>query len=211
MKNYYEILEVDKNASPETIEKVYRTLAKKYHPDLYEGEKKEEYTEKIKEIIKAYNVLSNEETRAEYDESLKNNILSQEEQERISQENYELKQQITKMEQQQALKEQIQMYKKENVDQGSIMNMGRVLKEQLSAAKQKAYHDAYISDLKNRGYKIKYKHGLKDYLRAVLFVIAIIVISFLVYQIPPVKQFFQNLYNENIVFKTLVDIFTNTF
>ena len=34
MKNYYEILEVDKNASEEVIEKAYKTLAKKYHPDL---------------------------------------------------------------------------------------------------------------------------------------------------------------------------------
>ena len=32
--NYYKILEVDKNASPEVIEKAYKTLVKKYHPDL---------------------------------------------------------------------------------------------------------------------------------------------------------------------------------
>lgn len=211
MKNYYQILEVDKNASQETIEKVYRLLAKKYHPDLYQGENKEECTEKIKQIIKAYNVLANPETRAEYDESLKESTLSQEEQERIIQENYELKQQIAKMEQEQAIEEEMQMQEPEHADQGSIMNMGRVFKEQLSAAKQKAYHDAYISDLKSRGYKIKYKHGLKDYLRAVLFVVAIIVVAFLLYQIPPIKHFFHNLYNDNVVFRALVDIFTNTF
>ena len=33
-ENYYEILEVNKNASPEIIEKAYKTLVKKYHPDL---------------------------------------------------------------------------------------------------------------------------------------------------------------------------------
>ena len=34
MKNYYEILEVSQNASPEVIEKAYKALVKKYHPDL---------------------------------------------------------------------------------------------------------------------------------------------------------------------------------
>ena len=37
MKNYYEILEVSENASFEVIEKAYRTLAKKYHPDMNSG------------------------------------------------------------------------------------------------------------------------------------------------------------------------------
>ena len=40
MKNYYEILEVNRKASKEIIEKAYRVLAKKYHPDQFLGEKK---------------------------------------------------------------------------------------------------------------------------------------------------------------------------
>lgn len=40
-KNYYKILEVDSSASPEVIEKAYKTLAKKYHPDLQEESQKE--------------------------------------------------------------------------------------------------------------------------------------------------------------------------
>ena len=41
-KNYYEILEVDKNASDEIIEKAYKTLVKMYHPDLQNGMLKKE-------------------------------------------------------------------------------------------------------------------------------------------------------------------------
>ena len=53
MKNYYETLEVDKKASPEVIEKAYKTLVKKYHPDLQNEENHVEYEEKMKEINEA--------------------------------------------------------------------------------------------------------------------------------------------------------------
>ena len=71
MKNYYEILEVNPKASKEVIEKAYRVLAKKYHPDLYIGEKKEYAERKIKEINAAYNILSDEFLREQYDSELK--------------------------------------------------------------------------------------------------------------------------------------------
>ena len=72
MKNYYEILEVDKNASQEVIEKAYKTLAKKYHPDLQQGQQQQEYAEKMKIINEAYDVLSNMEKRQQYNEKLEN-------------------------------------------------------------------------------------------------------------------------------------------
>ncbi|MCF0124618.1 MAG: DnaJ domain-containing protein, partial [Clostridia bacterium] len=70
-KNYYEILEVDKNASPEIIKKAYNTLVKKYHPDLQDKDLKRDYEEKIKLINEAYDVISDNEKKAKYDEKLK--------------------------------------------------------------------------------------------------------------------------------------------
>ena len=67
MKNYYDELEVNKNASKEVIEKVYKVLAKKYHPDMNQGDAKQEAEEKFKKISEAYEVLSNEEKRKKYD------------------------------------------------------------------------------------------------------------------------------------------------
>jgi len=64
-KNYYEILEVDKKSSPEEIKKSYRKLALKYHPDKNNGDSKSE--ERFKEISEAYDVLSDENKRREYD------------------------------------------------------------------------------------------------------------------------------------------------
>lgn len=73
-QTYYEILEVDKNASPEIIKKAYNTLAKKYHPDLQNENLKALYSEKLKIINEAYETLSNEEKRKEYDETLLSEI-----------------------------------------------------------------------------------------------------------------------------------------
>lgn len=70
-KDYYEILGVDKKASADELKSAYRKLAKKYHPDLYtnasEAEKKNA-EEKFKEINHAYDVLSDPQKRAAYDE-----------------------------------------------------------------------------------------------------------------------------------------------
>ena len=64
--DYYEQLGVAKDASADDIKKAYRKLAVKYHPDKNPGNKEAE--EKFKEISAAYEVLSNPEKRARYDQ-----------------------------------------------------------------------------------------------------------------------------------------------
>lgn len=63
--DFYEILGVEKSASQAQIKKAYRSLAKKYHPDVNQGDKAAE--QKFKEITEAYAVLSNDEKRKQYD------------------------------------------------------------------------------------------------------------------------------------------------
>ena len=65
-RDYYEVLGVDKGATPEEIKKAYRKMAVKYHPDRNPGDKEAE--EKFKEAAEAYDVLSDAEKRAKYDQ-----------------------------------------------------------------------------------------------------------------------------------------------
>ncbi len=65
-KDYYKILGVSKEASQEEIKKAFRQLARKYHPDVNQGNKEAE--EKFKEINEAYQVLGNEQKKAQYDQ-----------------------------------------------------------------------------------------------------------------------------------------------
>jgi len=67
MVNYYKILEVDPEASPEVIEKAYKALAKKYHPDRHAGDE-EAWNVKMRELNEAYATLSNPRKRRVYDE-----------------------------------------------------------------------------------------------------------------------------------------------
>lgn len=73
MKDYYEILEVSRKASKDTINKVFKMHMKANHPDLFQGEEKLKAEEKSKEFTEAYNVLSDDNSRAKYDEELKQN------------------------------------------------------------------------------------------------------------------------------------------
>src|SRR5579875_3309227 len=70
--NYYQILEVDENANDEDIKKSYRKLAMKYHPDRNKGNKDSE--EKFKLISEAYRVLSDPQSKKEYDIQRKGRI-----------------------------------------------------------------------------------------------------------------------------------------
>lgn len=191
-QNYYEILEVNKNASPEIIEKAYKTLVKKYHPDLQDNNLKNEYEEKIKLINEAFEVLSNSEKRKNYDLNLKQTEFSVEDYNNLINENLKLKNEIN------YLKNNLINYKN-NINN----NYSENIRQKYNEAINKAYYDAYIQDLKNRGYKIKYKKTFKEYLKSLISVFITIIIFILIFQIPLIKNYFLN----NELIKIIINCF----
>lgn len=71
IKNYYNILGINKNASDNEIKHAYRKLAKKYHPDI---NKKIGIQEKFKELNEAYNILIDHKKRKNYDQLISNDF-----------------------------------------------------------------------------------------------------------------------------------------
>lgn len=65
MKDYYKILDISINATKDEVKKAFRSLAKKYHPDRNVND--ENALRKFQEVNEAYEVLSNEDSRREYD------------------------------------------------------------------------------------------------------------------------------------------------
>ena len=67
-RDYYEILGVPKNATEDDIKKAYRKLAMKYHPDRNQGDGAKAAEEKFKEAKEAYEMLTDAQKRAAYDQ-----------------------------------------------------------------------------------------------------------------------------------------------
>ena len=65
--DYYQLLGVSRDATPDEIKKAYRKLAMKYHPDKAKGDKKQA-EDKFKQISEAYAVLSDPQKRTDYDQ-----------------------------------------------------------------------------------------------------------------------------------------------
>lgn len=190
MKNYYEILEVDKNASEEVIEKAYKTLAKKYHPDLQNNSNSQN---KMQQINEAYEILSNDFKRREYDEKIQKQSVSVEEYNKIIQENNRLKQDLQKV-----------------TANNNISNLNQI--DSLQFARR------YYSKIKRASEQPQIQYNRKKInvsfekiKRLIIYILILFVIGILLATIPVSRNFFINLYNTNTAIKLIVDIIIGTF
>ena len=202
MKNYYEILQVNEKASKEIIDKVYRTLAKMYHPDANPEEKKKWAEEKFKEINEAYEILSDKDKRAKYDEQLemeRNKVNNDTENVRnmykkLYEENMYLKKQL----QQKAQSKNVQTSNTKTTENNHSNTVGRSntynennyyhnieeeAERKIDETIQKAYRDAYTRRMKDYGYKVYHKKTFKEKLKDLEILIITVVILLIVFRI----------------------------
>lgn len=234
MKNYYELLEVSEKASPEVIKKAYITLVKKYHPDLQPNSEKKSAEEKIKEINEAYEILSDKNKRENYDKKLQIQRVK-EEQSKYANINKNQQNNTNNYRQNEAYSPQTsQTYNSSNKppkkvirkpsvkteyseydvfndfqkDYNNIMN--EVYHNAYNEAYNNAYNQAYINNLKNMGYEIQYERPFKEKIRIIFStfcgILLFLFICFILWHIPFIKNYFIDLYNNNSIFKLIVDL-----
>ena len=210
MKNYYDILEVSEKASLEIIERAYKVLAKKYHPDL-NPENPEVAAEKFKEITEAYETISNENLRKEYDAKLQQER-SNEIKERIVYKYVNTKptggaQNSITMQERELKNHQEGIdndYKHTEFDESEQRIM-------LEYERRKAYNDAYIEALRSMGYTIVYKKTFKDYVHMFFTLLITILVIYVLLKIPFVKNYIVDLYNENEILQLIGNLIKNLF
>ncbi len=201
MKNYYEILEVNQKASKEVIEKAYKVLAKKYHPDLYTGEKKQFAERKIKEINAAYNILSDEFLREQYDYELKREKI------RYEENIYEKQQSNTDnvvrnsyKQNSQATKESRGVQKQERIKKQKIGTIGSMVD-----LTKTLIHD--LARNKERRKELK-EMTKKDVLAIILTIIVVILIGIILWFLPFTNGWMRELLFENPLFNWIGKLFS---
>lgn len=216
MENYYDILEVSKKASKEIIDKAYRTLAKKYHPDLQTPENKQMAEEKMKKINEAYSVLSDDSKRAKYDMEL-------EESEQSSKEVYnDNNQQKNQYYNPNAYNDY--NYNENNNDYNYNdswqYNYQRLSKKEQAKLRRKLEKDAnseyrkqFEQFFRNIVFREGTKHSitLKDIITTILVFVVFAIIFLILWLIPITHDWMIDLYNDNIFIRIIVNVLIGIF
>lgn len=187
MKNYYEILEVDVKASKEIIDKAFKVLAKKYHPDTQNDNKKTWAESKFKELNEAYEVLSNEDKRREYDIELE--YAKNSEHESLIMQNENLKRLVEQLRNELENKSKENNYNINTHYKPSYYNNSTIQNED-------TFYYTSSTPTKHRG---------KDLLALIITIILIIFVGYILWIIPFTKNYLISLYENNPPLKSLFD------
>lgn len=236
MVTIYDLLEVEENASKEEIEKSYQNLLLEYqiNPNLTDQENKE--NEMILNKLKiAYEILMDDDKRTKYDKSLSqkkaeellknvsttsdkevevkednlkvdnnsNNVNSREKTSIENKENNYYEDEADDNEVVLSQEDQAKIKKAAKRDFKNNLKKAQKMEEEYNQAYTKAYNDY----LRKAGYKVKEPLTLKRLLRTIITIIVIIFVFWILWIIPPIHKVLVNIYEDNFIIKSLVDIF----
>jgi len=211
MKDLYEILEVSRQASGEVIEKAYKVLAKKYHPDLQSNEGQRKICEqKMKELNEAYEILGDTRRREQYDVQLRaEEVKKVQAEERASKRDSQKyappkEQKIETPESIYDVYGQIRYYRDK-------LQQEAKRQEEMNRQAEVEYQRAYDRYLRSLGWKSKKKWSwrrVRDLLKA-LGIMALLVLA--LWAFPPTRNWMIAFYEENMIIKALVDFIGNFF
>lgn len=196
METLYDILEVSRKASPEVIDKAYKILAKRYHPDLKSGEEKLVAEEKMKQINEAYMILSDEQKRKEYDKKL-------EAQEKIEPEVPEEQNDISE--------EDLQFLNWQKAYAALNKREQAKLKKKIEREANEEYRKRYEDYFRSLGYEVKHKWTKKEFLILFSIIILIALTFTILWNIPKPHNWMIDLYNNNVPIKIIVNIIIGVF
>lgn len=183
MLNLYEILEVSEKASKEIIDKAYKVLAKKYHPDLQPPEKKQSAELKMKQINEAYKILSDTAKRKEYDLTL------------MKQKENEINKQIEKK-----YYERVEN-NKDNIKNNNEVNYQEMQKEKEQIINNQKECNENIIKLQNEMNRT-YTQAYDNYLRNLRIQIKRALDMETIYEFSKSTYYFSNYYSNNMDFST---------
>ncbi len=216
METLYDILEVSKKASKEIIEKAYRTLAKKYHPDLQTAENRKYAEEMMKKINEAYDILSDDEKRIEYDKKLEEKKQQQghNNMNNLYYTSYSNSSQNSMYNRQQNVNTETNV-NKENDWKSQFANLSpREQKKVINKIQKDAnaeYRKQYENYFRSLGFRIKHKWTFKDFVRIGILVLVLIFIFFILWLIPSTHEWLVQLYEGNFLVRIVVDIIRGLF
>lgn len=213
LKTFYDILKVKQNATQEEILDSYYKLEKKYRNN----------DEILKSLQIAKEVLTNVEARKSYDDKLEEikqnelisninnntinyNIKKQEDEKRKEDRSRILESKneknILKQKEQEKLKKQKEQRREEKKYE-KIEN--KINKEQEKRTNE-LYEEAYAQYLESLGFKVKRRWTLKRIKKLIISIVFLIIICFVLWNIPIVREKLMNIYEKNFIIKMIIDL-----
>ena len=207
----YEILQVSENASEEIIEKAYKVLAKKYHPDLQQEADKKNAEAMMKKINEAYEILGNKEKRVEYDNQLQAER-KQEEANTYTTDTQKANNNYTNINYNTNVVNNKNQNNNFDYEAEKLRYEKKLQQEELRQRKKmqenlnKEYEDAYYNYLRSLGYKVKHKWTKQNFIDLIIVLAIMAIIFVILWFIPVTHDWMVNFYEENVILKNIVNI-----